>query len=506
LTLNSSSYLRKHQLDSSRPASSLAHHGTKELSQEREDLPSSKSAASAAASATFSQMRATQAPSNSTAFRNRFLRGESSTSLSSSSSNNSPDLPSFSSTASDPSPPLRSAPLASSTTQPHPLSNPSHGRTVSGSIKLNPMGSGLARKTSVSLLNGLDQPNDSPPPAPVDPRRMEASSRAAAQIAQARASIEESRGVESEEIVPYASRRTSISRTQGDTRYDQHQRLQQQDTVTAGSSTLVGSMNSSLKRSNSETLMASSLSSTSSQPPHTTIRSASSMSLYRDEPSSQPPAESALDYRQPIPSHQNQVPAFPSTSLPPMQPYRDENVYDGRSTVPSSYSHQPAPIHQSNPSHIASQPLHQQPSSFPSSQTHSQSTLPNGRQVLSEVNRGYPLSSVGPPQPSTVQQGQRGYGGGGGKAQDFQVPLRDRSPGIAEATPSYTAQQHHYQSQQAYQHQQQHVHPSQQQGMMYPGQVPPMTEQSHAEPIKRLPKHIMVRSDLLTIRSLLVLE
>jgi len=446
-------------------------------------------------------MRATQAPSNSTAFRNRFLRGESSTSLSSSSSNNSPDLPSFSSTASDPSPPLRAAPLAISTTQPHPRSNPTHGRTVSGSIKLNPMGSGLARKNSVSLLNAVDQPTDSPPPPPIDPRRMDASSRAAAQIAQARASIEESRGVEPEEIVPYASRRTSISRGQGDARYDQHQR-QQQDTVTAASSTLVGSLNSSLKRSNSETLMASSLSSSSSHPPpHATTRPASSMSLYRDEPNSHPPAhmaEAALDYRQPIPTHQSQAPAFPSTSLPPMQPYRDENVYEGRSTAPSSYSHPSAPTQQPNPSHISSQPLQHQSSSFPSSQPHPQSILPNGRQVLGEVNRAYPPSSVGPAQPSTIQQGQRGYGGG--KPQDFQVPLRDRSPGIAEATPSYTAQQHHYQSQQAYQHQQQqqqqHVHPSQQQqGMMYPGQIPPMSEQSHAEPIKRLPKHIMVRSD-----------
>ncbi|GAA5963644.1 hypothetical protein JCM3765_003527 [Sporobolomyces pararoseus] len=490
LTLNSSSYLRKHGLETARPLG--------QNSQENlvDRLPSSASAATAAASATFTQMRATQAPSNSTAFRNRFLRGESSATISSSSSstNTSPDLPSFSSLSSDPSPPVRpSSALGSSTTSqnpqpnPRPLSSSQQQRrgSVSGSgpIKLNPMGTGLSRKNSVSLLSSLadDRPESAAPAPPpsLEARRPESSSRAAAQLAQARASIEEGRAAEAEEIIPYAARRTSVSR------YDQQQPIGGGggDTVTAYSSTLVGSSNSSLKHSTSDTLMASSSSSASSSTlPHhqhsqqPVNRPASSMGLYRDEPQQHQPArmhETVVDSHY-QPQLQTQAPAAPLS----FKPYQDENVYD------------PRPPHSQN-SHVPSQPLnqpqqqqHYPPSSLPPSHPHSQapSTLPNGRQVLGEVNRGF----AAPPAPSTVQQQQRGYGG-----KDFQVPLRDQSPGVAEATPSYTAQQHHYQSQQAYQHQLQQQQQHQQGGMMYPMQVP-MSEQAHSEPIKRTPKHIMV--------------
>lgn len=482
-----------------RPGSSLGHGLPEGLGErDRERLPSASSAATAAASATFTQMRATQAPSNSTAFRNRFLRGESSTSLSTS-SQNSPDLPSFSSSASDPSPPLRTSTTSSTHPQP-PRALPLQPRSVSasGPIKLNPMGPGLARKNSISLLNSLDERERAPPS--MDPQRPESSTRAAVQLAQARASIEESRTHDSEEIVPYAARRTSISRDSNGHRYDQQSHQQGQDTASAHSSTLVGSTNTSLKRSNSETLMASSSSHSSTLPRQQPVaRPGSSMSLYRDDPKQPPPASSRT--AEPPFDSRYESPQLPPSSVPQptsaqplpsaqiLRPYHDENVYDAR-PVPSS-----APIHSHVAPHPPNQPSQYPPSSLPPHHpSQPSSTLPNGRQVLGEVNRGYP--------PSTVQQQQRGYGG---KSSDFQVPLRDRSPGIAEATSSYTAQQHHYQSQQAFQQQQlqqqqqqqqYQQHPQQQQqpgGMMYPMQVP-MSEQAHSEPIKRLPKHIMVRS------------
>ncbi|GAA6025068.1 hypothetical protein JCM11491_006060 [Sporobolomyces phaffii] len=487
LTLNSSSYLRKHGLDPGRSSSALDHYSQPEGLKDRDQLPSSTSAASAAASATFSQMRATQVPSNSTAFRNRFLRGESSASVSSSSSsaNNSPDLPSFSSTASDPSPPLRTAPAESHSSHPNPRTLSSQPRSVSAptSIKLNPMGPGLARKTSISLLSSLDENVDHPAPPSRYPHRPESSSRAAAQIAQARASIEESRAGEPKEIVSAGARRTSISRDANGHPYDapNHQHSTQ-DTVTgsAYSSTLVGSVNSSLKRSNSETLMASSTSSSASSATlpqhHAPERPGSSLGSYRGDP------------KQPTPMVESHHQPPPSIAAPPpaIRPYHDENVYDARSAPPSAHPH----LSSQHASHPAPYP----PSSLPPLH-HAQApaTLPNGRQVLGEVNRGYPGSAPAPvAAPSTAQKHPRGYGVAPVTSQDFQVPLRDRSPGVAEATPSYTAQQHHYQSQQAYQHHQQQQ--QQGSGMMYPlqGQQVPMSEQGHAEPIKRLPKNIMV--------------
>ncbi|GAA5934927.1 hypothetical protein JCM1841_004667 [Sporobolomyces salmonicolor] len=468
VTLNSSSYLRKHALADSaynpaRPGSSLGHYSGSDNTSDSSPhggLPSSSNAASAAASATFARMRAQQ-PLGSTAFRNRFLNSASSASLSSGSATNSPDLPSFSSSSGPtPSPPNL---LSQATSQP-----------ARGPVKLAPMGSTLSRKNSVSMLASTK--DDSPPAAraaSLDIRRAHAAERATAQLAESRASLDETRRSPpaqdgSEMMIPYASRRGSISRAAGDVSYEQHQ-----PTITSGSSTLIGSLNSSHKR-NSETLLGGL---SGSMQPHQPAapRPGSSMSMYRDE--SKPVVQTQSRMVEPIAEHHApSQPYHQPIQQPPrprsaqaVHPYQDENAYDPR-TAPPSYAHHAPPAHPAPPP--PPQMVHQQPLSYP------HSTLTNGRQVLAEVNRDHP--------PSTVQQQQREYAKSQQHPHEYQVPLRDRSPGMAEATPSVTAQQHHYQSQQVYQHQQQ------QQMMMqgYPGQTPG-TEQP-ADQVKRVPKVITV--------------
>ncbi|GAA6063688.1 hypothetical protein JCM10212_003355 [Sporobolomyces blumeae] len=551
VTFNSSSHLRKHgrgdALGPVRPGSAMSQYSASTSTMMTTDdhvLPSSTSAASAAASATFAQMRATQ-PLGSTAFRNRFLNSSSSASAASasasaSSNTNSPDLGSYSTSSStsahsDTSPPpsLSHSALGSS----HPPyaargSQPAPGpaqRSVSNPIRLNPIGTSLSRKTSVSLLSSLEQDEPSPPTT----RTSTATSTAAQQLAEARASMDENRDRAREhdpdEMVPYAARRMSVSRSSVEP-FDHHaqqqrmqsqqayqQQQQQQATMTQASSTLVGSgsfgsvsnatVTSGLKRRNSETLMANSTSSATS----TTTRSGSSMSLYRDDPK-RPIDTSTADRRHSPPADQTPYSALPSQHAPSstpqaqFQPYQDENAYDPRSggvglgyptTNPASATnpHHPHPHHaQPHQQPTRQQHPHQQPpSQHAPHHAAPPSTLSNGRQVLGEVNRGYPPTSAAPggfgQPPATVTQQGRGYASAGTSkpsGYDYQEPLKDRSPGLAEATPSYTAQPHHFQSQQAYQYHQQQRHQQ-----AYPAQVP-MTEPPPSEPIKRVPKNIIV--------------
>ena len=232
-----------------------------------------------------------------------------------------------------------------------------------------------------------------------------------------------------------------------------------------GTTTLVNTANGggSLKRSNSETVTQGLMG-----PPVT--RPALGMSLYRDEPVQQPPTRPAVarvpsgrqvlaerptvaEVHVPEPAHESYHPgqADQQEQQPPpsFQPYHDENAYDSR----APYARPDGPL----------------PPPPPSTSLPQQSGY---RPVLAEVNRGY----AQPQAPSTQQRTaaplyglQTAQKTGG----EYQMPLRDRSPGLAEATPSATVQQGHYQSQQAYQQrqQQQMQHAPQYQQQQQPTQM-----------------------------------
>lgn len=394
-----------------------------------------------------------QQPLGSTAFRNRFLNSTSTSSLSS--ANNSPELGSFShlSTAtsmasSNPTPPTAGAPTGPTPTAP------------GGGFKLAPLGgaTGLSRKPSISMLSAVAEDRPAPAPAPrlegvLDTRydvRRDRSAKPMASIDSSRASLDEHRDSpphESDGMVPYAHRRTA-SRTIGPG--DASTTSESMSTVsgTQGGTTLVNTTTGvSLKRSTSETVTQGMMG-----PP--VVRPASSMSLYRDEPVQEVIARpavarvpsgrqvlaerpSAVDLHVPEPAQEVYHPNHAEQlqhQQPSFQPYHDENAYDPR----AGHARPDGPL----PS--ASAPS----SSLPQQQAH--------RPVLAEVNRGY----TQPQAPSTQQRtaaplyGMQTAQKAGG---EYQMPLRDRSPGLAEATPSATVQQGHYQSQQAYQQRQQQM-------------------------------------------------
>ena len=102
---------------------------------------------------------------------------------------------------------------------------------------------------------------------------------------------------------------------------------------------------------------------------------------------------------------------------------------------------------------------------------------PRDRVVLAESYR-----SNNPPVPAPQPTPQQDYA----KANEHYAPLRDRSPGMAEATPSFTHQQHHYNQQQQQQqlHQQQQYQLQQQaiyQQNGHPSQ-PPYSNMMYAQP------------------------
>ncbi|GAA5870322.1 hypothetical protein JCM3774_004641, partial [Rhodotorula dairenensis] len=394
-----------------------------------------------------------QQPLGSTAFRNRFLNSSSTSSLSS--ANNSPELGSIShlststsATSSNPTPPSANVPAGPAQTAP------------GGGFKLAPLGSttGLSRKPSISMLSAVAEDRPVPAPAPrhasaletrYDARR-DRTARPAASGDPSRASLDERHASpphETDGMVPYAHRRTA-SRTIGPGDSSTTSESMSTSSGTQGGTTLVNTANgASLKRSNSETVTQGMMA-----PP--VARPTSGMSLYRDEPFQEAPARptiaripsgrqvlaerpSALDVYVPEPAreayHRSQAEPQPHQA-PNFQPYHDENAYDPRAAYTRPDGSLPA----------APPP----PTSLPQQQEH--------RPVLAEVNRGY----AQPQAPSTQQRTaaplyglQTAQKAGG----EYQMPLRDRSPGLAEATPSATVQQSHYQSQQAYQQRQQQM-------------------------------------------------
>lgn len=417
-------------------------------------LFSSRGAQQAGASGT------SQQPLGSTAFRNRFLNSSSASSLSS--ANNSPDmggnLSSSTSATSNPTPPNASSTLGQG------------GNVGAGGFKLAPLGaagSGLSRKPSISMLSAVAEDRSMAPPAsrhaPIDtrhhaPARVDRAAKPAVDLG--RASLDERRAYspprESDGMVPYAHRRTA-SRTVGPGDSSVLSESTTTGSGTHGGTTLVNTAHGGgLKRSNSETVTQG-LMGPPAASATTITRPPSSMSLYRDEQPQQaaplrptvarvPSGRQALAERpmaaevhaepqdgyrhmQPDPQpQQQQQPAF--------QPYQDENAYSSRAPYGRPDGPLPPP-----PAPSTSLPPHQQQGARP---------------VLAEVNRAYPQ----PQAPSTQQRStaplygvQTAQKAGG----EYQVPLRDRSPGLADATPSVTVQQAHYQSQQAYQqrHQQQ---------------------------------------------------
>ncbi|BGP31660.1 Serine/threonine kinase mps1 [Rhodotorula toruloides] len=403
----------------------------------------------------------------STAFRNRFLNSGSSASLSSvqSSNNNSPDLGSMSA-------------LSSSSSRASPPSSlgQSHSSSSSvGGFKLAPMGSSLSRKNSISMLSAVTEghPVSTARAASLDIRRETVAHRVAGQLADGgahadRASLDERRtSPPRDTIVPYSHRRTT-SRG-GDPSILSESGA---SSSTHGGTTLVNTASSSsLKRSNSQTITQGLV----HQPQVSAAAPVSSIAVYRDEPQPQearPPVARVpsggyqqMQYQQPAIAEIHPDPNQPQQQSHEQQ-YQDENAYDARYT-------------------------HSAPALPPASVPPQQHAVPASaaRPVLAEVNRGY----APPPQSQPLGTQQRPTGtlyapSTAQKSGDYHVPLRDRSPGVAEVTPSVTVQQAHYQSRQVYQQQQRQQQQQQMQQMQMMGFTP---GDAHAAE-KRLPKPIWV--------------
>ncbi|KAI5476845.1 serine/threonine-protein kinase TTK/MPS1 [Pseudohyphozyma bogoriensis] len=141
------------------------------------------------------------------------------------------------------------------------------------------------------------------------------------------------------------------------------------------------------------------------------------------------------------------------------------------------------------PVSTASSSVSRQAPSYPQSQPQSQPS--STRRPLGETYRAtnVPPLGVGAQQAGYPKDrvGAQGYG-----QQEYQMPLRDRSPGLgAESTPSMTHQQHHYTGV-GYQQQQQ-------QQMMHQGQqhypqapMPPPDQPLPPKPVKKMPTPIRV--------------
>ncbi|BGP15713.1 hypothetical protein JCM10213_006116 [Rhodosporidiobolus nylandii] len=430
-----------HLSTTARPSSSLSHHSGS-------DYTDTSPPGGSQLSISRSRLQPSSQPLGSTAFRNRFLNSSSLSSLSS--AGNSPDLPSFSN-------------LSASSAGATPSPPAAHSQPLQPKIKLGPMAGGLSRKNSISMLAAVAEGKADPAPQPgtraasLDIRREAVTARVAGQLAESapRGSLDETRRPspprerEREMMMPYHARRTSIQRHATEPSLDQ--------SVSSGQSTLVGSSGSSLKRSNSETITNGSL----------VARPGISTAVYRDDQPKQSVVRLApvMQQQEPVQPvvevmhdahyqqqqqpayeheqehyHQQQQPARPP-SAQAIHPYQDENAYDARAP---SYARHPAPA----------APPPQQP--LP---PHPSTAGQPGRPVLAEVNRYVPGQ---PPVAPSTQQRQPLYQKSGAAAatgHEYQIPLRDRSPGMAEATPSLTVQQAHYQSQQ----QQQFSHQQQQQ-------------------------------------------
>ncbi|PRQ72502.1 hypothetical protein AAT19DRAFT_16426 [Rhodotorula toruloides] len=454
---------------STRPASSMGHYSGSDgadTSPDAGQLGAARSHLARQRSQLGVGSVAEQQALGSTAFRNRFLNSGSSASLSSvqSSNSNSPDLGSMSA-------------LSSSSSRASPPSSlgQSHSSTSSaGGFKLAPMGSSLSRKNSISMLSAVTegQPVSTARAASLDIRRETVAHRVAGQLADGgahagRASLDERRtSPPRDTIVPYSHRRTT-SRG-GDPSILSESGA---SSSTHGGTTLVNTAaTSSLKRSNSETITQGMI----HQPQVSAAAPVSSIAVYRDEPQQQQARPSVarvpsggyqqMQYQQPPIAEIHPDPNQPQQQSYEQQ-YQDENAYDARYT-------------------------HSAPALPPASVPPQQHAVPASaaRPVLAEVNRGY----APPPQPQPLGTQQRPTGtlyapSTAQKGGDYHVPLRDRSPGVAEVTPSVTFQQAHYQSRQVYQQQQQ-----QQQQQMQQMQMMGFTPGDAHAAEKRLPKPIWV--------------
>jgi len=485
VTIGASSYLAKHSVSSSnlRPGSSLSNYSASDSNNDVSPPAMGSSYLSASARGSKLQPQA----QGSTAFRNRFLSSGSNLSINASSSSLSSSQQQHYSPPSDagsasaqPSPPMLAQSLPSST---------SAGNSSSGgggaSFRLAPMGGGgggLSRKNSVSMLSSLAE--DGQPAAraaSLDIRREAVAARVTGQLnepaaAVGRASLDERRASpprERDMMIPYAHRRgTSISQDVG-----QETGGSNSSASTHGGTTLVNGSGGGLKRSNSVTITQGSLGQPAA-PVQQVARPASSMGMYRDEPQGQqqqpqqrpsvarvPSGQQQPQYQQlppPVMDVLPDQPPAPATSA--FQPYHDENAYD-----PRSYARPGAP-----------------PTSAP-------------RPALTEVNRPY-APPVGAAPSTQPRPGAPMYGSSTQQTssqKDYHVPLRDRSPGMAEATPSVTVQQQHYQSHQVYQQQQQYLQQQQQPHLaMQMQQQLGYTPGGEPQQEKRQPKPIIVRPAL----------
>ncbi|GAA5853636.1 hypothetical protein JCM9279_005084 [Rhodotorula babjevae] len=450
VTIGASSYLAKHSVSSSnlRPSSSLSNYSASDSNNDVSPPAMGSSYLSASASARGTKLQ--PSAQGSTAFRNRFLSSGSNLSINASSSLSSSQQQHYSppsdaaSVSSQPSPPMLAQSLSTSTST-------GNSSSAGASFRLAPMGGstgGLSRKNSVSMLSSLAE--DGQPAAraaSLDIRREAVAARVAGQLnepaAAGRASLDERRASpprERDMMIPYAHRRgTSISQDVG-----QETGGSNSSVSTHGGATLVNGSGGGLKRSNSVTITQGSLMQPA-PPVQQVARPASSMAMYRDESQGQqqqqpqqrpqvarvPSGQQQQQYQQlppPVMDVLPDQPPAPATSA--FQPYHDENAYD-----PRSYTRPGAP-----PTSAA-------------------------RPALTEVNRPY-APPVGVAPSTQPRQGAPLYGSSTQQTssqKDYHVPLRDRSPGMAEATPSVTVQQQHYQSHQYQQQQPQQQYLQQQQ-------------------------------------------
>jgi hypothetical protein len=188
--------------------------------------------------------------------------------------------------------------------------------------------------------------------------------------------------------------------------------------------------------------------------------------------------EGPTEYQQPPPRPQSQQ------SYHPQPVVQDENDYSPRSNSQQQHNSVPFPRRPLASSTSSSAPPYQPPQ-FTQAPTH-----PPNRTILGETYRATNAPPMQQYQKPTRGSERRDDG-------EYVVPLRDGSPGMAEATPSMTHGGHHYvgsaaqsfqgqgQQQQQYQQQQQHQQQQQQQYHHQPLQQQQQMMQEVVVPVKQ---------------------
>ena len=208
--------------------------------------------------------------------------------------------------------------------------------------------------------------------------------------------------------------------------------------------------------------------------------------IYRDGSDNMTSGERAtatLRQVRPAPSQTRTATNFDST--------RTQTVA-GRPTPPLQYSRQPLEPeqqyqdeNQENP--YESRSTARKPISTPSYQPSLSHSVSTSRPILGEIHRPTNTAHQLPPSPprsnhhqSSSSRSQYSYPSDGRHEppSDFQIPLRDGSPGAAEMTPSINYREAHYQSQGSQQSQlQQPAQYSQQQSSQQPAPAPRSTKE-----------------------------